>query len=157
MGFPENVVEVIENRFITLFPGHAVVSRTLRHLDPAKSIGIFVVDVTPDRENSMQIGQREPTVNRYVYRIQNMIKAGDEVSGRAEFGLDSKAIRGILYRDTNLRVELTTLTETFLGSRESLKGFGVVRQRFLNNELGRGSFVYLAQTDVWVETEIVQL
>lgn len=154
-GFPVNVVDEIKVSMEQYMPDHAVIPRQVRFMDPARSIGIYVVDWTPD-EQSHQIGQQEPALNRYLYRVQNMVKAADEIEGKALFSLDSKLVRVVLYRDLDLHVRLAALDEELMGSREVAKRWGVARQRFLNTEL-KSQFVYIAQTDFWLESESIQL
>jgi hypothetical protein len=72
------------------------------------------------------------------------------------FAVDAKVLRAILYRDNQLVVALSSLTDEILGSRERYKRLGVRSQRFLTNEL-RGTMHYLSVTDLWVETETVEL
>lgn len=154
-GFPMNVVDELKTSFETLMIDHTVISRPLRFADPARSIGVFVADWTPT-QTSQQIGQKEPSLARYQYRVQNMVKTADEVTGKAWFSLDSKSVRAVLYRDPTLEIRLPALIEEVLGTREIVKQWGVGRQRFLSNEL-RSQFLYLAQTDFWLETEAIQL
>lgn len=155
-GFPMNVVDELVDAMEKRMGGDfVVVPRPLRFMDSARSIGVFVADWTPTA-GSQQIGQQEPALNRYQYRVQNMVKAGDEVTGKAWFSLDSKSVRAVLYRDGDLRVRLAGLTEELLGTRETAKQWGVARQRFLNTEL-QGQFVFVAQTDFWLESEAIYL
>lgn len=155
-GFPMNIIEELVTSYETFMPDHSIIERPLRYTDPAQSVGIFIVDQTPERQ-TLQIGQREPVVNTYSCCIQNMVKATDEVHGRKLFGLDAKTVRVILYRDTNLLVRLSALVEDFMGSRERFTQIGLSRTRFLNNELSRGQFVWLARSDIWIQTEVSQL
>lgn len=154
-GFPVNVVDALVASMKKYMVEHTVVERPVRFIDPARSIGVYVADWSP-LEDSQQIGQYEPTLGRYLYRIQNMVKATDEVTGKTYFGADSKMIRAVLYRDPDLHVRLAGLVEEVLGSRESAKRWGVSRTRFLNTEL-KSQFTYIAQTDFWLESEVVQL
>lgn len=156
MGFPENIIDVLFDRFEATMPDHHVARRPLRYTDPARSVGVFVVNWQPDEEDSSLIGQAEPALSRYFIRIQNMIQAAGEEEGRALYAADAKIVRAMLYRDPTLRVRLTELTETVFGTIERLQRFGVRTQSFLNNEL-QGQFVYLATTDLWIETEITEL
>lgn len=154
-GFPENIIDVLEARFKATMGDHAIIRRPLRHADPARSVGMFVVNWVPD-QNEAQIGQVEPVLANYFVRIQNMIKAGDEIEGRNLYGVDAKTVRAMLYRDPTLRVEFTGLTEEVLGTVERLQKYGIQTQSFMNNEL-QGQFVYLATTDLWIQTEITKL
>lgn len=151
-----NIVEAVHTTLEEYFPEHSVVNRPLRLEDPAKSIGILVVDAVP-QDTSKQIGQREPALIRYQLRIHNMIKHTNEVEGKAMFSLDAKSIKAVLYRDPTLTLSLAALQETLLGTTEVAKQWGVSRQRFLSNELPRSQFVYLAVTEFWLEAESIEL
>lgn len=154
-GFPSNVVETVKPQLLKFMPDHVVVARPVRFMDPERTIGIYVVDWTP-LDSSHEIGREEPTLARYLYRVQNMVKAADEEYGKEIFAFDSKSVRVVLYRDTTLAVSLATLTDEALGTREVLKRWGVGKQRFLNTEL-QSQFTFVAQTDFWVETESIKL
>lgn len=154
-GFPVNIIGLLDERFKKNMPDHAVVQRPCRMMDPAQTLGIYPVDVDPV-QSSHQIGQIEPTLLRYLVRIQNMVKSGDEAYATGLFAFDAKSVRVVLYRDPDLAVRLPLLTEELLGVRESVKRWGVGRQRFVNTGSQSG-IVLVAQTDLWVETETTQL
>lgn len=154
-GFPMNVLDELAVAFGTHMPNHTVIQRPLRYSDPNQSIGLYAVDTNPLQE-AMVIGQQEPILNRYNYRIQNLVKHSAEITGKSWFTLDAKTIRAVLYRDNALTLRLAALVEEVLGTREVAKQWGVSRQRFLSNEL-QSQFIYLAQTDFWLETESIEL
>jgi len=154
-AFPNNIIDLLEDRVKFYLPNHSVLKRALRLQDPKRCVGLLVADWTPD-ERSHQIGQQEPAVSRYLIRIQNMVKASDEVTGKDLFAGDAKTIRVLLYRDSTLHVGLAALTEELLGTREVAKRWGIGRQRFLNTEL-QSQWTYVAQTEFWLETESIQL
>jgi hypothetical protein len=85
-----------------------------------------------------------------------MVKSLEEQEGRVAFTLHAKMVRAILYRDPDLRVRLGGLQEELLSTAERVKRYGVMRQDFLTNEL-QGTFVFLASTDLFVETETTAL
>ncbi len=155
VGFPHNIVEVFQTLYKERMPDHEIITRPVRIADPNLSLGIYVMDWMPDM-SSLQIGQEEPALARYRIRLQNLIKHTDEQEARGLFATSAKIVRVILVRDPALRVRLTELQEEILNSRERLLRFGVAQQSFLNNKIDR-SFTFLATTDVWVETETVQL
>jgi hypothetical protein len=155
-GFPENVVDVLHGRFDTLMDDFEVIRRPLRILDPSRSIGLFVYTWAPVQD-STQIGQEEPTLNRYEYRIQLLVKATREIDARTIFGSATKSVRAILYRDAEMSNDLLSLTEDLLGTRETLKRFGVTRQTFANNDLGKRGFAFLTTTELWVQSEVIKL
>jgi hypothetical protein len=154
-GFPINVIDVLHARFKELIGlDIEIIDRPLRYTDPSRSVGLFAVDWVPV-EGSYEIGKGfEPTLARYNYRIQALVKHTDEEEGRALYASDSKIIKAILYRDAQLVQRLTELQETNFGSIERAKRWGVRAQRFLNNEL-QGQFIYLATTELWLEAETV--
>lgn len=149
--FPGSIVAQIAESLGDFLPEHSIALRPLRQTDPNRSIGIYSANWTPVADSAM-IGQQEAPLARYTIRVQNMIKAMDEAEGRAAFTLEAKAIRAILYRNTDLRVRLAGLQEELLSTVERVKRYGVVKQDFITNELS-GVFVFLASTELFVETE----
>lgn len=149
--FPASFITEIAKALRDLLPENCVVvERPLGESDPSFSIGVFADSWAVD-ENTHQIGQFEPTENRYVIRVQSMIKSIDHMDGRAAHSNLAKTIRVILYRDTTLRVRLTTATEELLSSVERVKGYGVTRQEFLSGKVG-AAFMFMATTFVFVDT-----
>lgn len=151
LDFPENIVEELSITLDTLAEVDKVVHRPLRPTDPNGSIGIYAVDWNPQE---YQIGQYDPAVTRYLVAIQSFVKHGDDQEGVALHARMAKKVRVMLYRDDELRVRLGTLSVTEDGMTERLQRWGVQTQRYLSNEV-QGSFMYLAVTEMWVETEIV--
>lgn len=154
-GFPENVLDEIEKSVQTYMSEYDVVHRPLRIQDPPRSLGLFAFDWSP-LDDSKQIGQIEPALNKYEIRIQTLFKGVGEVEARGENVLASKSLRAILYRDPTLVIRLRALSEEFLDTRETFKRYGVRRQSFLNNQMS-GSMINLIVTEVWFETEVTQL
>ena len=62
------------------------------------------------------IGLKEPSVNHYQIKIQNLTIHGDIHQGYTEFTNDQRKIRAILYRDATLSVSLAAMREVYLGS-----------------------------------------
>jgi hypothetical protein len=151
-GFPYNIIDVMVDhleRNITELD--LLVRRPLRFTDPPRCMGIFPFDWSP-QPDSMEISAREPVLGRYGIRIQNLVQTGDEDEGREMVTLDATIARTVLYRGTELGVDLAGLSEIVLDHGERFQRFGVRNQQFMNNEL-RGQFVFLATMDLWVETE----
>lgn len=149
-GFPYRFVEVIQSVLAEWMSTHQVVARPLRMTDAARSIGIYPASWS-ELPNTKVMGQIESVENRYVIKIQVMVKSMNEEHGRALFANDSKALRVILYRDPDLRVRLGGLQEVLLGSSEMVQKFGVTRQSFEQTELA-GSFVFVSMTDYTIDT-----
>lgn len=160
VGFPLNIVDAIANRLtestlLTVLDDPPV-KRPLRLSDPAKSLGIYPYNWLPTGQ--LQIGQHGPSINRYLIRIQSMVKgAGNEVETRALYTGIAKMVRVVLDRDPDLQVALGNLSETLLGTIERAQRWSVQEQRYLTNEFQRGRFTYLATTEFWLETEITAL
>ena len=151
--FPGNVVDVIAARFLLIWPGMAgsLFKRRLKQQDLTQSVGIFPIDWSPDEE-SYEFPSREPTVQRYLVGIQSFTSDTDEESGNRTHQLMAKSIRAVLYSDSVLNVGLGSLSVTINGVTERIQRRGISRTRYLDNQIS-GSFLYLAQTEMWVETE----
>lgn len=149
--FPGVFVNEIAKSLQEWMPSHAVQTRPVRNVDPPRSIGVFSVSWRADQESFM-IGQAEPTLSRYVVRIQNVAKGFDEGEVMAAFANDAKTIRVILYRDTDLRVRLGGLQEAFMTSVERVTKMQVLGQDYLSTRL-TAEFMHVATTDVLIETE----
>lgn len=150
-AWPENVLDEMEPRVALAFSQYAMVRRPVAIDDPALTIGMFTVDWNPV-PGSHETGQEEATLSRYTYRLQLMVKHADRAAGINLFSLDTKVLRGVLYRDATLQVQLHSLSEDILGFRERFQRFRVTTQRYMNNEIA-GSYVFLSSTTCIVETE----
>lgn len=154
--FPMNVVDEIAVSVDQFLDDEVVVTkRPLRSLDPNRCVGIFPVSSIPV-EGSEQIGQMEPTLNRYQIRVQLLVKHAKEEDGRRLYAVDTTALKTILYRDVTLHQRLAALQQEIMGTVERFKQFQIRSQRFLNNDLG-SQFVFLAVTDIEVQTELTSL
>jgi hypothetical protein len=154
--FPNNVVSLIKTRLALLDSDLQIFRRPLRTSDPLQCVGIFASQWLPDEESyemdNQPIGSNEPTIQRYLISIQAYVKDGDEERGLAIHAILSKMIRAVLYADEPLRVGLSMLGTTVLGTTEHTKRWGIQTQRFYSNEIS-GSWLYLSTLDFWVETE----
>lgn len=155
-GYPFNIIGEIERSLKdNLAGGHTFIKRALRITDPARSASTFALTWQP-MNDSQQIGQMEPALNRYELRIQTLVKHANEEEGIALSSLDAKSVRVILYRDPNLKIRLLALSEELMSSRETVKRYGVRRQNLLNTDI-KGVFCFLTTTEIWVESETVKL
>lgn len=132
----------------------AVFTRPLRPSDPKVSLGVFAANWQPDEYEMGNPSPAEPTLQTYQYAIQVLVKHSEEQAGRALHGLVSKSVRSMLYRDQDVRLALSQLTETSLGVLERFQRCGVRQQRFANNEID-GQFLFLSTAEFWVQTESV--
>lgn len=156
--FPNNVVSASKTRVQTFDADLFVTSRPLRDSDPPQSVGVFASLWNPEEDSlemkGLPVGRQEPTLQRYRVTIQALTKNMDEETGIFEHATLSKMVRGMLYRDEALRVQLATLVWTDGLTTERAKRWGVVNQRFISNEIG-GVWLYLSILEFWLETETV--
>lgn len=153
--FPNNVVELLALGLQVIDSELTVLKRPLRPSDPNQCIGVFPALWQP-KEDSLEIGHRfpnEPTLSEYQIGIQGFVKDGDEVRGLTTHSILSNRIRGVLYRNADLRVALQSLYVYDGVSTERLRRWGVRTQRYMNNDID-GKFVYVSTLDYWIETEV---
>lgn len=151
MDFPENIIEEIKVSLLEMEGVDHVIRRPLRPTDPTESVGVFAMSWSPE---DWQIGQFDPAVTQYLIAIQTFVKHGNEEEGVTAHARLAKRVRVMLYRDDDLRLRLGTLSAVEDGLTERTQRWGVRAQRYLSNEL-QGNFLFLAVTELWVETEIV--
>ena len=156
--FPNNVVSLVASRFGLIDPDLEVFKRPLRSTDPQQSIGVFASVWMPNEDsyemNGSSPGRDEPTLQQYVATVQAFIRDQDEERGFSTHTHMSKMIRTMLYRDEPLRVGLTGLSSSMMGSVERLQRWRVQNQRFNSNELS-GNWLYLSTLELWLETETI--
>lgn len=149
--FPENFVDVLRRHLDDEPDFSLVVNRPLRPSDSNSMVGIFSTIWQPV---DFEIGQYDPAVTRYGITIQSLAKNATEEEGIADHSKLAKKIRIMLYRDSDLRIQLGQLRTTADDLTERTQRWGVQQQRFLSNEIDN-QFLYLAVTDLWLETEII--
>lgn len=150
--FPDNAIELIWTRFRDLYePDLTVLRRPLRSTDGSQSVGIHGTDWVPD-ETSWEFSSKEPTVQRYLIRVQGLCKESDQEKGIKIHSVMAKAIRSLLYNDAPLQVGLNLLSVTMNGATERIQRRGVTRQKYLSNEIN-GTFVYVSSLELYIETE----
>lgn len=150
--FPDNAVDALVAALEAgvNFEG-GVVRRPLRPNDPNFMAGVVASMWSPEE---WAIGQYDPAITRYSLQIQTLVRSADEEEGIALHSRLAKRVRVMLYRNEELRLQLGRLSTTEAGVTERTLRWGVSGQRFLSNEVN-GSYLYLAVTDVWYDTEIV--
>lgn len=155
-AFPGNVIEAVRPRLQLLDPDLYVTTRPLQPTDPIQSVGVTAVQWGPV-ENSYEIGKSfpgEPTLQRYDFVVQALVKHTDQSEGTAVISALSSMIRRMLYRDAALKVALSSLNSSALGSIERTQRWGVGSQRYLTNEVS-GNWVFVSTSEFWVETESI--
>jgi hypothetical protein len=155
--FPANVCDLIVAQVPTwtAYPladtgslADRVIDRPLQPNDADGAVGVYAGEWTP---SEYEIGGSEPTMQRYTLLVENMTKGANTPEVRAVHSRRAKILRAMLYRDGDLRVALGELAEELGGVTERFGRFGVTRQRFFTREVS-GTFLHLAQAEVWVET-----
>lgn len=154
-AFPASIVLTVARNLRRFSALEMVMLRPLRPIDPNYCAGVFSFDWTPGI-GSYAIGQEDPQHAVYHLRIQVMVKHTNEEEGLQEHSVLSKSLRAMVYRDEQLRAELTALEETIFGVAERLKHYTVQAQRFMTNEL-QGTYIYLSSMDVNFNVEHTQL
>lgn len=151
--FPVNIVDALTAGLAPLagVDPDGIAKRVLRRSDPDGSLGVSVVDWVPDQND---IGQYDPVLSTYLFRIEHLIKHSNEEEGRTEHAVMAKKIRLMLYRNDGLRVRLAALRESEGGLTERVQRWGVRQQRMPSNEIN-GEFLFLSVTEFWVQTETV--
>jgi hypothetical protein len=149
--FPLQFVDAIADTLETLMSDHRVQTEPLDPTSFDKYIAVFPISWTPDPETAL-IGLKEPSINHYQIKIQNLTIHGDLHQGYTEFTNDQRKIRAILYRDTTLSVSLAAMREVYLGSTERFMRMHVVRQTTLPGRQ-RLAMYFLCETDVQIDTE----
>jgi hypothetical protein len=152
--FPNNVVQALSTVFPAIDSDVTVYNRPLRGTDPSYAIGVYGTLWTPD-EQSYEISPQmshEPTLQEYQIGIQSLIKDGDVIRALRTSSILNKRIRGVLYRNTPLRVALGSLQVSDGDYTESFRRCGIRTQRYMSNDL-EGAFVFISVIDFWIETE----
>lgn len=152
--FPQNVVTMLVARLALIDDDVLVYPRPLKPTDPVQAIGVYATEWNPDEESLEMrgMGNMEPSLNRYVIRVQGYIKDMDQERGLNVHSVMSRTIRSILYNDAPLRQALASLHSSLDGKTEAARRWGVRRQRFISNELD-SSWLYLSTLEFWLETE----
>lgn len=150
--FPNNAANLIATRITDLYgPDLQVVKRPLRVSDLTQSVGVFPSDWYPD-ETSWEFPSKQPTLQRYIIKIQSYAKDFDEERGIAVHSVIAKVMRSLLYVDVPLAIGLNALQVTMDGTIERIQRRGVNRQQYLSNEVA-GEFLYLSTLEYYIETE----
>ena len=154
-SFPDNVIRVIVPYMAGLDHDLTVVRRPLRPSDPDHAIGLFPVLWAP-QDDSYEMGHsspHEPTLQNYQIGVQGLVKHGDEPTGLTIHSILAMMIRRVLYKDQNLRNDISSLVVADGGLVERSRRMTCRLQRYMNNEV-EGQFVFVSTCEVIVETEI---
>lgn len=155
--FPTNIIDLLRTTLQARMPEHRVLGRSLKLTDPSQSIGIYADMRVPELE-SHEIGQEPESLARWTFGVQNMIQSADEMLGKNSFAAYANIIRVLLYRDPVLHATIPTLTQNLLGYSETVRRWGVGRQQFAANVVGNSqTWAFVAQTEVWVQTQVTAL
>lgn len=125
------------------------VTRLLNPTDPNGSIGITIADWIPGEP---LIGGFQPISGEYTIVVQAMTKNTNAADGEVVHYLIADALRRLLFTDLDLRAALSTLRVDDESSEHTSR-WGVLEQRFANNQIGR-EFVFLSATTLYFTTEV---
>lgn len=156
--FPNNIVEVLAlacEAYIDDEPDPKkrvqVLRRPITPEDPVQCIGIFGQMWTPD-VSSHEIGTVEPTLQAYDIKVQCLVKDMEEKRGLAAHSVLSKLVRNMVYRQPQLRLALSSLSDATGGATERLQRYGLRSQDYVSGEV-TGQFLYLSTLNLYFETE----
>lgn len=156
-AFPGNIAYTFETNLARNPYVDQVVSRPIMEDDANMTVGIHVDAWEPDGTDPYEIGQEEPTFQRYTFAIEYLVRfVGDVAEGRNVHSRASKSIRAMLYRDPELALQLRRLSETAEGTIERSKRVVILRQRFFSNRM-RSGMVHLSVIQGYVQTELQRL
>src|SRR5689334_12584758 len=141
--FPNNAANLIFTRLQDLYGNDlTIVRRRLRSSDAGQAIGVYPSDWFPD-EQSWEFPSKEPTLQRYIIKLQSFAKDYDEERGIAVHSVMAKVMRSLLYADQPLAVGLNALRVTMNGTTEAIMRRGINRQTYLSNEVD-GAYLFLS-------------
>ena len=149
--FPLPFIDAMADALERIMPDHKVKTEPLDPLSQDKEIAVFPLSWAPEVD-TVFIGKREPSINFYQIKIQNLTIHGDIQAAYTQFTNDQRKIRAILYRDATLSVSLAAMQESYLGSVERFKRLHVVRQTTTPARQRFGMY-FLCETDVQIDTE----
>jgi hypothetical protein len=152
-AFPASLVRVVAHHMHRAPGIEHVFMRPLRDVDPSRSVGVFSFDWVP---GTPMIGQADPGTAAYNLRIEVFVKHANEEEGLILHSVLSKSVRAMLYRDADLRAELT-MTDTLFDVVERTKDFRVLTQRFMAREGDQGTYLYRSYMDVAFNMEQVRV
>lgn len=152
--FPNNIVKTLSPRIQAIDADFTVLNRPLRPTDPNFSVGVFSTEWVPD-EQSFEMGNepQTPTLGNYYVGIQTLVKSPDTDLGLFASGIFIHNVRMMLYRDSVLRGQLTSLVTTDMWGTESLRRYGTQRTGYISNEID-GTFLSVSSMDLFFETEM---
>jgi len=160
MCFPNNIIELLTDSLQSIDPeteegrndGLRVVRRPIHPTDQTETVAVFPTTWNPVND-SFELGNREPTLQRYSVSVEAMVTNIDEADGIRVHSLLSALVKHKLYRDEALKVALPMLSVNLGGHSEKLHNWGINQQRFQNNKF-KGVFYYLSTLDLWFETNV---
>lgn len=165
--FPNNIVIALADSLAAISPpdeelgdpGVPVFRRPLRKGDPVQAIGVSAGMWVPDEDSFEMAGQMShagATINNYVIAVQTFVQHMDEQMGLALSATLAGAVRNKIMLSAGGGGPLAGLSSSEFGYMETVRRARIQTQRFISNEI-QGQFLYLANLELRVETEIRNL
>lgn len=160
--FPNNIVNLLGEKFRAIDPDTKIVYRPIRDTDDSQTIAVFPVAWQPQQQSKEFLGRKaEPTFQRYVILSQAYIADMDEQRGIRKHSLLSAKVRHTLYRDAALALvlpEAEVIYQTGDPNRPTVREFvhdwDIVGQDYQNQKNpSTNKFIFLSTTEMYVETE----
>lgn len=153
--FPENMLDVLRERFELIPDVSGVVLRNINIQDANGTIAIALDEWVPQEYEINGLQNFEPTTAVYNVAIAHISKVANREDGATEAKKVAKAIRTMLYRDPLVAVALRQLHEDFDdGRRERLLQWKITSVQHASNEIDK-TFVNLSVTQMTFTTETV--
>lgn len=152
-GYQDQLLDLIAARVIAVDDVNVVVLRSLNSTDAHGTLGLSVDDWAPLEYEMGGPVPYEPSVQRYNLSLQHIVKWAKQEEGERKHREVAKAIRLMLYRDTDFQVSLRSLFVQENSRREGTRRFYITDQRYAQN-LAAGVFLYMSVTGLAIETEV---
>lgn len=123
--------------------------RQLVATDPNYALGVALKMWRP--LDSPNMGSWEPTIARYTFAIQTLVKDPVRVTGDAISREFSREVRNMLLRSETLRNALANLRDDVDPVERAIR-FSVERQEFDDSPISSG-FIFLSQTEFCLDTD----
>lgn len=152
--FPMNAVDVYAKHMELIDPDLTVYKRMVDPADQSFTICVTPTQWSPDtRSNEIRGGPNEETIQNYGVSIVGMVLDTDEERGIRTHSNLAARIRVKLYRDEQLRIELSQLKVELDGVIERAFNWGISSQQYLSSE-SSGYFRFVSALDINFRTHI---
>lgn len=152
--FPMNAVDIYAKYMAFIDPDLTILTRMVDPADQSYTICVTPTQWSPDpQSNEIRGGPNEETLQNYGISVVSMILDTDEERGIRTHSNLAARIRAKLYRDEQLRIELSRLKVELDGEIERSLNWGISSQQYLSSE-SSGYFRFISALDINFRTHI---